>query len=84
MHYLTCTLNFYLGPNPSANIEEAGFMTCTTSSHQGAIRIFCLHFWGVDIIIHQYYTSMVDTHPVTLLIITSVLGNIRKPVLNPY
>ncbi len=29
-----------------ANMEVAGFMTYTAASHQGAIKMFWLHFWG--------------------------------------
>ena len=30
---------------PSANIEEAGFMTYTAASHQGAVKMVEHHFW---------------------------------------
>ena len=31
---------------PSTNMEEAGFMTFTSASHQGAIKMMWLHYWA--------------------------------------
>ena len=37
---------FSLAHVASANMEGAGLMTYTAASHQGAIKMFWLHFWG--------------------------------------
>ena len=31
---------------PTANMEEAGFITYTAASHQVVINVLWLHFWG--------------------------------------
>ncbi len=42
-----CVLWLYiLAHVPSADMEGAGFMTYTGTSHQGAIQMLRLHFWG--------------------------------------
>lgn len=33
----------------SANIEEEGFTSCASPSHQGAIKMFGLHFWEASL-----------------------------------
>ncbi len=35
---------------PSANMVWVGFMTYIGTSHQGAIEIFWLHFWGAVVV----------------------------------
>lgn len=40
--------DFSLAHVPSVNMEGAGLMTYTAARHQGAIKMFWLHFWGTS------------------------------------
>lgn len=40
---------FTLAHVPPTNLPGAGFMTCTSTSHQGEFDIFWLDFWGLSV-----------------------------------
>ena len=58
---LLWTLTIYFVHEPSANMEEAGFMTYTAASHQGDDQEDLASLIGAWHVVHLYLQPMVQT-----------------------
>lgn len=50
---------------PTANMECARLMSCTTAGHQGAIKMFGRHFWGADTSSVLFYKVIVREYEIS-------------------